>query len=154
MSEDTALPVPPEVEEEEALHDEDYARAVILAWGKPIPTNWDKDKLKFFDAVKHSPEIKALARGLSIEEALNFYGLIPDILNEYEALFFVTTYLKGRMKAKNDAVAALFSSMRDNVGNAGMQASLAYLRRFAANFQGNEDADSSNIKGIKIEVVE
>lgn len=147
MAKDEKLPSPIESED---FDDEAYARAVIEKWGKPIPKQWDNDKLKFFRAVDHQPEIKALARGLTIEEALNYYGLLPSVLPDYDALFFVTTFLQGRMKAKSDAVAALFTQMK---GDKGTQASLAYLNRFATLFQG-ENAVDDGIRAIKIEVVE
>lgn len=151
MAENTKLPEPDSSLDND---DEEYARQVLLEWGKPIPKTWDNKKLKFFDAVSHKPEIQALARGLTIEEALNFYGLIPSVLPDYDSLYFVTTFLQGRMKAKSDAVAALFSNMTAGNGNQGVQASMAYLNRFASTFQGENVDSTAGVKAIKIEVIE
>lgn len=152
MTEDTKLPTP--AEPEDHIDDEEYARSILAAWGKPIPKIWDAEELKFFHPITHKPEIQALARGLTIEEALNYYGLIPGVLPEYDALYFVSTYLQGRMKAKSDAVQALFANMTAGSGNGGVQASLAYLRRFASTFQGEDGGATDQIRAIKIEVVE
>lgn len=152
MSDETKLPDPSEPKEH--IDDEEYARSVLTAWGKPVPTKWDQERLQFFNAVTHKPEIQALARGLTIEEALNYYGLLPSVLPDYDALYFVTTYLQGRMKAKSDAVQALFENMRAPNGNSGLQASLSYLRRFATSFQGEDGGAADQIRAIKIEVVE
>lgn len=139
----------------EYVDDEDYARRVILAWNKPIPREWDNDKMKFFSPVEHRAEIKALARGLTIEEALNFYGLVPGVLSDYEALYFVTTFLQGRMKAKSEAVNHLFDNMRASVGSssASVQAAAMYLKNFAQSFQ-EMDNTGTGIKAIEIKVVE
>lgn len=145
------LPVNDLLDDDEAVSDEEFARSVLIDWGKPIPRKWENDKLKFFNAVEHKAEIQALARGLTIEEALNFYGLTMGVLPEYDAVYFVSTYLQGRVKAKSDAVAALFENMR---GVQGTQASLAYLNRFAQSFQNEVGAADNSIKAIKIEVVE
>jgi len=148
---DDKLPVSTDIDDDDVLSDEDYARTVIMDWGKPIPRQWDNERLKFFKPVEHKPEIQALARGLTIEEALNYYGLTQGVLPEYDALYFVSTYLQGRVKAKSDAVAALFENMR---GVQGTQASLAYLNRFAQSFQSEVGGSDNTIKAIKIEVVE
>lgn len=148
------LPVAPDSAQEDHYDDEEYARNVIEKWDGPIPTTWDDNKLKYFKAVEHKPEITALARGLTIEEALNYYGLVPSVLPEYDALYFVTTFLRGRMKAKNDAVNHLFQNMSAVSGNQGLQASLAYLNRFAKTFKNTEGNADAGVKAIKIEVIE
>jgi len=153
MTDNTKLPDPSDSDYDE-FDDEAYARQVIEAWGKPIPADWDDRQLKYFKAVTHRPEIQALARGLTIEEALNYYGLLPSVLPEYDALYFVTTFLRGRMKAKSDAVSALFQNMSAGNGTQGVQASLAYLTRFARTFQGEAAEGTSGVKAIKIEVID
>lgn len=150
-NQDDKLPVSDIIDDDNEVTDEEYARTILQEWGKPIPKKWENDKLKFFNAVEHKAEIQALARGLTIEEALNFYGLTAGVLPEYDALYFVATYLQGRVKAKSDAVAALFNNMN---GAQGTQASLAYLNRFAQSFQTEVGSGNDTIKAIKIEVVE
>jgi hypothetical protein len=134
------------------LSDEDIAKSVLQAWGKPIPRQWKNEDLMFFHPIEHKPEIEALSRGLTMEETLAYYGLVMDALPEYDAVYFVSTFLRGRMKGKADAVTALFKNMH---GPQGTQASLAYLNRFAELFNSEDGSNNgSAIKAIKLEIVE
>lgn len=135
------------------LSDEDYAREIIRQWGKPIPREWDQQSLTFFKAIEDRSLIESLAKGLTITEALNYFGLVPEILPEYDAVYFVSTFLRGRINAKRQAVDALFQNMNVGAGNSGVQASVTYLKQFADSFKDTKGIDS-NVKAIKIEVVE
>lgn len=137
--------------------DEEYAKAVLAAWGEPIPNVWEQEKLKYFRAVEHAGEIQALARGLSLEEITNYYGLVPSILPEYDALYLVANFLKGRIKAKADAVTNLFNNMLPSAtgaNNASLQASLTYLQTFSSSFKSLGEVGKNIPKAIKIELVD
>lgn len=132
--------------------EEEKIRAQILARGAP-PRHWDAGQLQFF-TLEHIPEIKALAQGLSKEETLNFYGLSKGLLPEYDEFFFDIQYIRGRIDAKQRAVQNLFENMRATRGNGGVQATLAYLNRFADSFKGHGDELTGMPKAIRIEMVE
>lgn len=137
--------------EDEDYDEEESIRQSIISRGPP-PAQWNPQKLNFFrDVYRFEDEIKSLAAGLDREEVLNYYGLTDGILKGYDAYFFDICFLRGRMKAKHDAVKHLFTQMRD--GKSGTQAALSYLGRFANSFRGEANANSMP-KAIKIELIE
>jgi len=146
--------VPEDDFDADELNEEELIREKIIQRGAP-PVNWDQQQLQFFNAMEHTAEIMALAQGLSMEEVLNFYGITIGLLPDYDEFFFEITYIRGRMKAKQEAVQSLFDNMKIAKGGIGTQASLAYLTRFADSFKGEVNgANSGTPKAIKIELVE
>jgi hypothetical protein len=151
--EEEILAEDPHHTDEEFEAEEDLIRAKLLRRGPP-PKSWDQTQMQFFNAAEHKAEIMALAQGLTMEEVLNFYGITSGILPDYDEFFFEVTYIRGRMKAKQEAVQSLFDNMKVAKGGIGTQASLAYLTRFADSFKGEVNGSDGTPRAIKIEVVE
>ena len=84
--------------------------------------------------------IAQAARGLSIEEVLDKFGLTLSELNDYkdDLKFFMLNYKQGRAEGKNLAIDHLFKQMPQR---GGIQASISYLARFADNWKEELSAD-------------
>ena len=106
------------------------------------PVVWDSAKLQVFER-KHEMEIRSLSPGLEIGEILSYYGIDSvDSLPEYDRWFLETAHSRGRIIAKQNAVASIIKSMESRDA---LAASLAYLTRF-----GNDSWQSDSGIGSKI----
>lgn len=106
------------------------------------PAVWDATKLQVFER-KHEMEIRSLSPGLEIAEILEYYGIDDiNLLPEYDRWFLEVSWNRGRIIAKQNAVASIIKSMesRDSLA-----ASLAYLTRF-----GNDAWQDSSASGAKV----
>ena len=137
---------------EDEFDDEEQLREKILRRGAP-PRSWDYSQLQFFKSpLEQGAEIESLARGLTRQEVLSFYCLTEGLLPDYDEFFFDTHFMRGRIQGKQDAVKALFSSMKAK--NGGSQAAVEYLSRFAEVFQESKQGSSKLPKSISMYLVE
>ncbi len=136
---------------EETESDLDFVRNLLsLKKFGPIPRTWHA--LEYFSEVDHAAELRALAKGLTIREILDFYciGQFSD-LPRVDQHFFCTMFLKGRSTGTYDAVNHLFSQMQ---GVQGVKASLEYLRRHSGGWSSELSDDSSLPKSVRIVIDE
>lgn len=95
-------------------------------------------------------EVETLASSLNENEVLDYYALQPTDLDQSpsDLLWFNRAFKRGRTKAKLQASQALFNQMNQRNGQ---QACLAYLQRFAKNFEGQ--VEQSNDKAYSFTVL-
>lgn len=77
--------------------------------------------------------------GLAQEEILEGYGLEWDQLTPEEQHFFRKGYARGRLEGK---VAIANDLQKHSARSSGLPATMAYLRRFVQNYEGEESKDS------------
>lgn len=98
---------------------------------------YDEDALIKFDVVNQH-NIEHSAKGLSAKEALSLWGYEDEELNDNDKRFFYHHFRKGRSRAKEEAIDALFVNMKQKGGG---QVALSYLARFADEFEEEKAAD-------------
>lgn len=84
--------------------------------------------------------IADLAAGLTKEEIMTGMDINKDDLSEEEVVFFDQFYNFGKMQTMHKVLNNLVESTK---GRQGQQAAMQYLRRFAKNFEGEVEGDSS-----------
>lgn len=136
---------------EDSDSDVEFVRALLSSkqFG-PAPKVWKE--LNFFSEVENAVELRALAKGLTIREILDFYiiGYFSD-LSDTDQHFLCTMFLKGKSIGSYDAVNSLFKQMD---GMQGVKASLEYLIRHGAGWQGGPSLADGPPKSIKIVIEE
>ena len=97
-----------------------------------------------------------MARGMTIREICDYYGIEFNLLSENDKFFLCSMYLKGRVTGTYKATAALFRVMEEkgNASNA-QNAALAYLMQFSKKWEGAGEKGKlpGAPKAIKIEVI-
>lgn len=132
-------------------NDVEFVRALLsLKSFGPSPKVWRQ--LQFFSEVENAAELRALAKGLTIREILDFYiiGRLSD-LSDYDQHFLCAMFLKGKSVGSYEAVNHLFSQMS---GMQGVKASLEYLVRHGAGWQGSVGVNDGPPKSVKIIIEE
>jgi hypothetical protein len=94
--------------------------------------------------------IEDLAAGLSETEALSFWGLKDEDLNNAERRYFKLAYQRGLAKAKQAATEKLFSAMSDRNGGA---LALRYLQLFGEKFPADDDGRLASGNGFSLKIV-
>jgi hypothetical protein len=113
-------------------------------------TNIPKTRRSFYDDLPEDMtifdegtlyEVETLSGSLDPSEVLDYYGLsISDLdSSPSDATWFKKAHQRGRTKAKLVASDRLFAQMTSRNGQ---HACLAYLQRFAKNFEGNLDTNT------------
>lgn len=100
-----------------------------FSWLPKVVVNFDKDRL---DTVVY------LAKGLSKQEVLDYFGII-DTLNRVELAYFNVAYKRGVSAGKRESMEKLFIGMSDR---GGAQHALKYLQVHADRFP---DDNSSSV---------
>ena len=99
-------------------------------------------------------EVETLSGSLDSSEVLDYYGLLLSDLDSSpsDLLWFNRASKRGRTKAKLVASDRLFAQMTSRNGT---NAALAYLQRFAKNFEGSltDDNTHQNDKQYQFTVV-
>lgn len=84
--------------------------------------------------------VKDMAGGMTKEEILSTFSISLEDLDEDEIIYFNEFYAYGKGTAVNKVVQNLIESTK---GKSGQGAALAYLRRFATEFEKEVEGDSS-----------
>lgn len=84
--------------------------------------------------------VKDMAAGMTKEEILQTFSIDKDELSEEEEVFFSEFYNYGKGMAVHKVVTNLVESTK---GRQGQAAAMSYLRRFAKEFEGELEGDSS-----------
>ena len=84
--------------------------------------------------------IKDMASGMTKQEILNTFTIDMDDLDENEVIYFNEFYNYGRGMAVKVVINNLIDSTK---GKAGQPAAMAFLRRFAKEFENEVEGDSS-----------
>ena len=151
MSENVVNLNPPDAPFEDEESDIDFIRRTISEkkFG-PAPSSWIG--MEWFNEAEHAVEIRALAKGLTIREILDFYTIGQfDDLSHLDQHFFCVMYLKGKSAGIHSAASSLFRQMD---GMQGVKASLEYLLRNGGAWQGDVGTESGAPKAIRIVVEE
>ena len=109
--------------------------------------DFDDKKMKYFDTNHEGIIVEDLARGMSMNEACEWFGCTFEVLDEEDRKFFLYHYRRGRATGRRSAVQALFGQMTQRNGH---QAALSYLTRFADEWpeEGVSAGDGFNFKVI------
>lgn len=84
--------------------------------------------------------IHEMAGGMSKDEILTTFSIEEDDLSVDEKVYFEEFYAHGKGMAIRNVVNNLVESTK---GKAGIPAALAYLRRFAKEFEGEADTSAN-----------
>ena len=84
--------------------------------------------------------VKDMAAGMSKEEVLATFSIKADDFNEDEVIYFDEFYAYGKGMAVHKVVNNLIDSTK---GRAGQGACMAFLRRFAKEWESEIEGDSS-----------
>lgn len=84
--------------------------------------------------------VAEMAAGMNKEEILKTFSIETDDLSKDEVIYFDEFYNYGRGMAVRKVVNNLVDSTR---GKAGTGAAMAFLRRFAKEFEGEVDGDGT-----------
>ena len=103
--------------------------------------NFDQDMLM---------KVEDLAMGLSENEALSFFGLCFDDLNDAEVMYFKNAYKRGLAKAKHKATEKLFAAMSDRNGGS---VAMKYLQIFGDRFPADENGAIATGNGFSLKIV-
>jgi len=85
-------------------------------------------------------QVKDMAAGMSKDEILTTFSIVKDDLDKDEIIYFDEFYNFGRGMAVSKVVNNLIDSTRGKQGSA---AAMAFLRRFASEFEKEVEGDSS-----------
>lgn len=85
-------------------------------------------------------QVKDMAAGMTKEEILDTFSISKDNLDEDETIYFDEFYAFGKGMAVSKVVNNLIDSTRGKQGSA---AAMAFLRRFAKEFENEVEGDSS-----------
>ena len=84
--------------------------------------------------------VKEMAAGMSKEEILNTFSIKEDDLSKTEKIHFDEFFAYGKGMAVKEVINNLVESTK---GRQGQAAAMAYLRRFAKEFEGEVEGDTS-----------
>ena len=85
-------------------------------------------------------QVKEMAAGMTKDEILLTFSIKEDDLSTDEKIYFDEFYQYGRGTAINRVVQNLLDNTK---GKAGQLAAMSFLRRFAKDFEGEIEGDSS-----------
>lgn len=85
-------------------------------------------------------QIKSMAAGMTREEVLETFSIDEEKFSKDEKIYFTEFYNYGRGMAVATVVNNLIESSK---GRHGQAAAMAFLRRFAKEFEGVPEGDSS-----------
>lgn len=84
--------------------------------------------------------VKDMAAGMTKEEIMSTFSMKTDDFSKEEVIFFDEFYHYGKGMAVHKVVTNLVESTK---GRQGQAAAMSFLRRFAKNFEGEVEGDSS-----------
>ena len=84
--------------------------------------------------------VKDMAAGMSKDEVLGTFSIQMDDLTKTERIYFDEFYAFGKGMAVNQVVQNLIESTK---GRQGQAAAMSFLRRFAKEWEGEVEGDSS-----------
>lgn len=103
---------------------------------------FDNDKMKYFEPNHEGTIIEDMARGLSMDEVLDYFGCDMDKLKDDDLSFFKYHYKRGRSLGRKTAVEKLFLQMGQKAGG---QVALSYLIRFGNEWDEKPEGDKEAI---------
>ncbi len=114
--------------------------------------SWKQGKMQYLEEAHEGVLIQNMARGLSMEEVADFFGVSVEMLqgSEEDWNFFKYHYKMGRSKGYTDAVSSLFKQMDQRQGG---QLCISYLARFAKEWDAEIPADKEGNKTKSFRVV-
>lgn len=91
--------------------------------------------------------VKDMAAGMTKEEILETFSIDKEKdLSDEEIVFFDSFYQYGKGMAMHKVITNLVESTK---GRSGQAAAMSYLRRFAKNFEGEVEGDSTGSFSFK-----
>ena len=133
----------------ETLSDEEFCRKLLEEANLGIIR--EHPHTQVFNEADHAAEIRALARGMSIQEICDFYGISFRSLPEADKVFFSVMFLKGRVAGIHSATVALFNGMKLEKDG---KSSLAYLKHFGQPWKGIDNPTSADNNGKQLKKVQ